>query len=264
MVYTLNHDQSKVQPDLRIYADADTLSREAASDIGERINGRVSTGQTFSMVLSGGTTPETLYGILAAEFRDRIPWRSVHLFWGDERYVPANDPLSNYAMVKRALLRDVPIPDANIHPMPTDLPDPDKAARAYESILKAYFGPREPRFDLILLGMGEEGHTASLFPGSPALDEPELWVVAVHAPVQPPVRLSLSLRVLNLAESVFFLVAGAKKAPALLRALFPAEVPSPAARVRPNDGQVVWWADPAAAEFLPDALRKASWREPKR
>jgi len=261
MVYTLSHDRSKVQPDLRIYADPETLSRQAAAAIAERINDRVFAGQTFSLALSGGSTPETLYGILSAEFRDRIPWRSVHLFWGDERYVSANDPRSNYAMVERTLLLYVPIPLANIHPMPTDRPDPEQAARAYESNLKDYFATRGPRFDLILLGLGEEGHTASLFPGSPALEEPERWVVAVHAPAEPPIRLSLTLPVLNRAECVFFLVAGAKKAPALQQALFPAEVPSPAARVRPLNGQVVWWADPAAAEFLPDSLRKASRRE---
>jgi 6-phosphogluconolactonase len=122
-------------------------------------------------VLSGGNTPRTLYGLLASEFRDQIPWAHVHVFWGDERYVSPDDPDSNYRMAKETLLDHVPCPAGNVHPMPTNFPSADAAARDYENTLRNYFGTDWPHFDLSLLGLGEEGYTASLFPGSPALGE---------------------------------------------------------------------------------------------
>ncbi len=239
-------------PEVRISPDIEALSRAVAVSIVERVHAGVSGGRTYSMALPGGKTPEMLYRFLSAEFRAEIPWERVHLFWGDERYVPPDDPRSNYGMAERSLLRHIPLPASNIHRMPTDFPEPDQAARAYEDILKSYFPSPWPGFDLVLLGLGEEGHTASLFPDSPALDEQQRWVVAVRAPAEPPLRLTLTLPALNHAECVYFLAAGQNKAAALLHAVTPSpeEAISPAARIRPVDGEVVWWADQAAAKDL--------------
>ncbi len=247
----------KAEPEVRISPDIEALSRKVAVSIVERINTGVSGGRTFSIALPGGKTPEMLYQFLSAEFRDEIPWGQVHLFWGDERYVPPDDPRSNYRTVEESLLRHVPIPAGNVHRMPTHFSKADEAAQAYERILRDYFPSPWPRFNLVLLGLGDEGHTASLFPGSPALAEQERWVLAVRAPAEPPLRLTLTLPALNHAECVYFLVAGAQKASALLHAVttWPAQPNSPAAMVRPQHGEVVWWTDQAAAQLLPSSLR---------
>lgn len=252
---------------LKVFANVETLSREAAAGIATKIRSAAAEDRSFSLVLAGGNTPKTLYQTLAVHFRNDIPWERVLLFWGDERYVPPSDPQSNYGMADRTLLRRVPIPAENIYRMPTEFPDPDEAARAYEATLKTRFPSPKPRFDLVLLGLGEEGHTASLFPGSPALEEQERWVAAVRAPAQPSLRLTLTLPVLNNAACIYFLVAGENKAPAMLHAVAANLVgaptsraptrgaPTPAALVRPTDGDVVWWSDEAAAKLIPGSLR---------
>jgi 6-phosphogluconolactonase len=238
--------------DVRIYPDRETVSRECARAIVHAITARTGGGDRFTLALAGGETPRILYRSLATEHRTAIPWSQVHLFWGDERYVPPDDSRSNYRLVRDSLLGDVPIPPGNVHPMPTDLPDPRDAARAYERELRTHFHAPWPRIDLILLGLGPDGHTASLFPGSPALGERERWVVDVRAPVDPPVRLTLTLPVLNHADSVFFLVAGAEKAEAVRRALAGPRDPltCPAGAVRPAGGSPVWWVDEAAATSI--------------
>lgn len=244
---------------LKVFADPQEFLREAAASVAAKIRSATADGP-FSLVMAGGNTPQTLYNTLASEVRGAIPWERVLLFWGDERYVPPDDSRSNYGMAERMLLRRVPIPAANIHRMPTEMPNPDEAARAYEDVLKARFPAPWPRFDLVLLGLGEEGHTASLFPGSPALDEKARWVVAVHAPAQPPVRLTLTVPALNHAACIYFLVAGANKATALLHALAPPlnQPASPAALICPANGELVWWSDEAAAQLIPESLRKRS------
>jgi 6-phosphogluconolactonase len=203
-----------------------------------------------SLVLSGGSTPRTLYGLLASEFRHQIPWTRVHVFWSDERYVLADDPDSNCRMAKEALLDHVPCPAENIHPMPTHFPSPDTGAREYERTLRSYFGADAPRFDLILLGLGEEGHTASLFPGSPALGERTRWVVAVNTHAQPPLRLTLTLPVLIRAANIHVLVAGSTKARALDHVLTGIPDPNtyPAAGLRLTEGTLIWWVDREAAQ----------------
>ncbi len=238
--------------DVRVYPDLGTLSRACAGAIVRAITARTGGGDRFTLALAGGDTPRVLYRILATEQRDAIPWGQVHLFWGDERYVPPDDPRSNYRLVRDSLLDVLPIPRRNVHPMPTDFPDPRDAARAYERDLRTYFPAPWPRLDLVLLGMGPDGHTASLFPGSPALGEQERWVVDARAPVAPPVRLTLTLPVLNHAASVFFLVAGAEKAEAVRRALAGPRDPQacPAGAVRPADGRLVWWVDERAAALV--------------
>ncbi len=210
---------ASVKPDLRVCADLADVSRRAAEAAVSTIDDAVRAAGTCSIVLSGGSTPRTLYRLLASEFRARIPWANVHVFWGDERYVPPEDPSSNYRMAKEALLDHVPCPPANIHPMPTHLPSADDAARDYERTLRNHFATEWPHFDLVLLGLGDDGHTASLFPASLALAEKTRWVVAAQAPVEPEVRLTLTLPALTRAAAVHVLVAGATKAKALLHGL---------------------------------------------
>ncbi len=198
-----------------VFADVNEFSLRAAEAAVRTINESVQSNGSFSLALAGGNTPRTLYRLLSSQFRDRIPWTKVQVFWGDERYVPLDDPRSNYRMARESLLDAVPCPAENVHPMPTELRDPDVAARDYEKTLRGYFSKDWPRFDLVLLGIGEEGHTASLFPGSPALEETRRGVVAVKAPVEPPQRLTLTLPALTHAANVYFLVSGSNKAQAL-------------------------------------------------
>ena len=228
--------------DVRVSADVNELSLRAAEATVRTINEAVQTNGSFSLALSGGNTPRTLYRLLSSQFRHLIPWTKVHVFWGDERYVPLDDPHSNYHMARETLLDAVPCPTGNVHPMPTELPDPDAAARDYEKMLKSYFSKDWPRFDLVLLGLGDEGHTASLFSGSPALEEKKRWVVAVKAPAEPPLRLTLTLPALNHAANVYFLVTGSNKAQALHHILTGPPDPGtyPASGVRLTQGTVIW------------------------
>jgi len=246
-----------VKSQIRVYPNVDSLMPAVAESLVERIQSVVSLGNCFSLVLSGGNTPRSLYRLLATEFKDRITWEQMQLFWSDERYVPHSDTRSNYRMAEEILFRHVPIPRQNIHPMPTELPDPQQGAQAYEGVLRTYFPPPWPRFELVLLGLGPEGHTASLFPNSPALEENERWVVSVKAAADPPVRLTLSMPAINHAREVYFLATGADKAPAVERALTwtPGKPASPAAMVRPEDGNTVWWIDESAAAYLPESYR---------
>lgn len=241
-------------PDLRVCADVDELSRRAAEVAVGTIDDAVRTTGKCSLVLSGGSTPRTLYSLLASQFRTRIPWARVQVFWGDERYVPPEDSRSNYRMAKETLLDHVPCPAANIHPMPTHFPSADAAARDYELTLRNHFVEQWPRFDLVLLGIGDDGHTASLFPGSLALAERTRWVVAAQVPAEPPLRLTLTLPVLTRAAAVSVLVAGAAKAEALRHVLEGAGdwIKYPAAGIRLGTGSVIWWADRDAAALAHD------------
>jgi 6-phosphogluconolactonase len=236
------------EPDLRVCADARDLSERAAAATVETIADAVRHHGRCSLVLSGGNTPRTLYWLLASKHRDQVPWPQVHVFWGDERFVPPDDPASNYRMARESLLDHVPLAAANIHPMPTGSRTPAAAARDYERTLRAEFGSDRPRLDLVLLGLGEDGHTASLFPRAPALKETTRWVVAVTAPVEPLTRLTLTLAALASAARIFVLVSGASKAGALEHVLNPAADPDayPAAALRSPGLGVTWWVDRAA------------------
>jgi 6-phosphogluconolactonase len=224
------------------------VSRRAAKAAVGTINEAVRAAGTCSIVLSGGRTPRTLYSLLASECRDLIPWANVHIFWGDERYLPPEDARSNFRMAKETLLDHVPCPPSNIHPMPTHFPAVEVAARDYEQTLRDHFDQEWPRFDLVLLGVGDDGHTASLFPGSLALAEKTRWVVPARAPVEPHVRLTLTLPALTGAAAVYVLVSGASKAAALRHVLDGAGdwIKYPAAGVRLLAESVIWWADRAA------------------
>lgn len=231
-----------------VWEDREALSCAAAAELAQVAERAIEQRGRFDLALAGGNTPRRLYEILASEYRDRIDWGRTHLFWGDERYVPYSDPMSNWGMARKALVGPLGIAPANVHPMPTSFADPDEAARAYERTLREHFGGEMPRFDLVLLGMGPEGHTASLFPGSAALEEAERWVMPVRVAAEPPLRLTLTLAVLNAAQEVFFLVAGPDKCAIVrkLLSLVPGErAPYPAARVRPL-GRVILFVDRAA------------------
>jgi len=234
---------------VRVFADVNKLSVQAAEAAARAINESVRYTGRCSLVLSGGNTPRTLYGLLASQFRDQIPWAHVHVFWGDERYVTADSPDSNYRMAKEALLDHVPCPPGNVHPMPTHFPSSDAAARDYEKTLRNYFGTDWPSFDLVFLGLGEEGHTASLFPGSQALGEQTRWVVAVNAPADPPVRLTLTLPALTRAANIYIIVSGSKKARTLHNVLTGVPDPNtyPVSGVRLTEGTLIWWVDREAA-----------------
>jgi 6-phosphogluconolactonase len=234
---------------IRVFPDLPALSRAAAEEFVAIARDAVAERGRFTVAVAGGRTPAMLYRLLAGEFREAIAWPRVHLFFGDERYVPHGDPQSNCRMVRESLTGHVPIPPGQVHPMPTDEADPETAARAYEATLRQQFGEDRPVIDLVLLGMGADGHTASLFPGTAAPQEQERLVVAVRANVEPPLRLSLTLPVLAAARRVAFLVAGADKNPAWHRIKAdPAAAAReyPAAMVAVAAGQVVWYLDQSA------------------
>ncbi|MCC7129450.1 MAG: 6-phosphogluconolactonase [Anaerolineae bacterium UTCFX2] len=214
----------------------------------------------FLVALAGGSTPRGLYARLAApEFAGYVDWSKTHVFWGDERCVPPNHPDSNFRLASHSLLEHVSIPSANIHRMHGELP-PETATAEYEAELAGFFGSASAptsgfTFDLTLLGMGEDGHTASLFPGSPALQIRDHWVAAVPhtSPPEPLVdRLTLTLPALNASRSVLFLVSGEQKAAALRQTMMPADAasPKPAALIRPAQGDLLWLVDQAAASQL--------------
>jgi 6-phosphogluconolactonase len=237
-----------VKCETSVWGDREALSRAAAGELAQVAERAIGARGRFDLALAGGSTPRRLYEILAAEYRERIDWRRTHLFWGDERYVPPGDSSSNYRMAREALIDPLGLATANVHPMPTDAADPEEAARTYEHTLRAHFGDAGPRFDLVLLGIGPEGHTASLFLGSPALGERRRWVMPVRVAAQPPLRLTLTRAALDAAEDVFFLVAGADKREivAKLLRLPPGEDGGyPAAQLRPR-GRVVIFLDRTA------------------
>jgi 6-phosphogluconolactonase len=237
------------KPDVRVVDDLEALSRRAAESAVGIISDAIQRTGRCSLVLSGGATPVRFHQVLASTFRDAVAWPHVHVFWSDERYVPHESPQSNYRMAKYTLLDHVPCPAANVHPMPTQFANPDAAARDYEATLERYWAGEDPRLDLVLLGMGLEGHTASLFPGAPALREQQRRVVAAAVPAEPPLRLTLTLPALARSAHAHFLVAGSDKSDALRHVLSGSADPTayPAAGVRATQGPVVWWLDRDAA-----------------
>lgn len=209
----------------------------------------------FTVALSGGTTPRPMHRLLAKDpYRSEIPWQHTHIFWVDERMVSADHPDSNFGLACKDLLDHVPLPAANISPMPTEIA-PDQGALQYERQLRNFFKPspdRYPVFDLISLGLGGDGHIASLFPGHPAVETDDAWVVSVKGGNPDLARLTLTFPVLNSAAHLFFLVSGKEKA-AVVKTLF--EEPSaglPAQNIRPFNQNMTWLLDRAAASLLPE------------
>jgi 6-phosphogluconolactonase len=233
-------------PDVRVCADELTLGAAAAAWVAAELADSVRTHGSASFVLSGGSTPRTLYRQLGTRFKDDVPWPRVSVFWGDERYVPQDHALSNYRMVRETLLDAIGIPAANVYPMPTHFAEPEAAARDYEETLTRYFSGAAPVFDLALLGIGEDGHTASIFAGSPAITSTRV-VMAVTAPSEPSSRLTLTLPVIASGRRVGILVSGAAKASALAEALGPGGAETPAAVLARSASTLVWWVDRQAA-----------------
>jgi 6-phosphogluconolactonase len=236
-------------------ADPEALAKAAAERIVTRI---AANSDRVAICLAGGSSPKQLYQLLATDsYRSRIPWDRVHWFVGDERFVPATDPLSNIAMMRDAFL-DRCAPIANIHPIPTDSADPEEAARRYERELKSFYGADEldlarPLFDVVLLGVGPDGHTASLFPGYPAIEETKRWVVEVpKAHVEPFVpRVTLTLPTLDSCREILFEASGAGKR-AILTRVFSGGGDLPASRAT-STGKTVWLVDAAA---VPEMFRE--------
>jgi 6-phosphogluconolactonase len=232
---------------LEILSDPEALARRVADWMLERATAK---DGRFAVALSGGSTPRRLYQLLAGPpYIDGFPWARTHLFWGDERFVPADDPQSNYRMVREALLSRAPIPAGNIHRVPTEGLSPDAAASAYERELKSFYGaerldPARPLFDVNLLGLGPDGHTASLFPGTAVLAERERWVAAV-ADAKSEARITLTYPALESSRDTAFLVAGEEKREIFAR-FRRGDQDLPAARLRPT-GTLWLFADKAAA-----------------
>jgi 6-phosphogluconolactonase len=233
---------------LEILADPEALSHRVADWLLEMVTAK---GGIFAINLSGGSTPRRLYERLAAPpCRESFPWSRTHWFWGDERFVPRDDARSNYRMVREALLSRAPIPDVNIHPIPTEGLTPEAAALAYERQLKSFYGaerldPARPLFDVTLLGLGEDGHTASLFPGTAVLAEQHNWVAAVVG-AKSETRITLTYPALDSSRNVTFLVEGRKKR-AILKRLRGGDASLPAARLGPV-GALRIFTDEAAIE----------------
>jgi len=235
-----------------IVPDAEALSHEAARRFTRLALRAIADRGRFSVVLSGGTTPGALYRRLADDpHRAQIPWRQVHLFWGDERCVPPDHPGSNFRLADEALISRVPIPPGNVHRVRGELA-PQAAAQAYAVELRAFSGASGPHFDLVLLGLGQDGHTASLFPGSDALDEKVRPVVAVTAQYQdrPAQRVTLTPPAINAARHVLFLVSGSSKAEIVQAVLEGPPERLPAQQIRPTTGRLTWLIDAPAASRL--------------
>lgn len=239
-----------------VYKDTSELVQGAAEYILSAIEQTLSRQELFGLVLSGGSTPRAVYSWLSQPaLAGRVPWSRVHFFWGDERCVPPDHAESNYHMAYETLLAPLELPPQNIHRIHGEIHG-EEAAALYERSIAEFFGEEThlPRFDLILLGIGEDGHTASLFPGSPALDETLRWVVALEH-TQPPTpivsRITMTLPLLNSARRVAVIVSGSAKAGVVRRALSGDKLGLPIQRVRPEGGEMVWLLDEAAAKDYP-------------
>lgn len=231
-----------------VVEDARALAEAAA----RRLVARVSGQDRAAVTLTGGSSPQGLYHLLAEEpWRSQVPWDRVHWFIGDDQFVPESDPLSNMGTARRVFLDRVGAPQRNIHPMATDTSNPEGAARLYEDELKAFYGadrldPARPMFDLVLMGLGDDGHTASLFPNSPALDETQRWVLAIaKAGMEPFVpRVTLTFPTLASTREMLFLIDSADKRPILSRVLSGDDLPAGRAYA---DGRLKWLVVRAAA-----------------
>lgn len=251
-----------VRATVRQFPDLDALSHAAAAEFCRIGRDAVAARGRSAMVLSGGSTPRRLYELLARDCRTQLDWERVEFFWGDERAVPPDHRESNFGMARLTLLEPLAIPRDNIHRIEGERKDLNAAARDYEGdiarVLGAPRGGRPPAFDLVLLGMGADAHTASLFPGSAAIDETERWVVVQRAPSAGPDRVTMTPTIINAARHVVFLVAGADKSEALAHVLEGAQDPRrfPAQAIQPASGTLAWFVDRSASAQLMKVLAK--------
>ncbi len=256
-------------PELRIFSSADELFRAAAQQFVSLANGAIYAKGSFTVALSGGSTPKGLYSLLASDFAFAIAWQQVFFFWGDERHVPPDHPDSNYRMAYEALLSKVAADPAKIFRVQSENPDASAAAIEYEQTLSTAFGLRDlgvPRFDLILLGLGPDGHTASLFPRTAALGERHRLVLANWVEKFNTHRITFTLPVLNNAANVSFLVAGKDKAAAVQSVFDPESRPNdfPAKLVQPRNGRLLWMLTADAAVAIADRASVADIRNNQR
>lgn len=236
-----------MEPTVEVLSDKAMLVERATALVIGKIEGAIAARNQCHISLAGGSTPKPLYEALA---KADLPWDQLCVYWGDERFVPADHADSNARMVRNAWLSHVPIPAENIFPVPTEAESPADAASQYEQTLKQSFGEALPQFDVMLLGMGDDGHTASLFPYTPVLKEQTRWVSVGEKDGQP--RITLTVPVINNANTVIFLVAGANKQQALGQ-VFATESDAeqyPSRRIQPQ-GDLIWLLDAAAAKGLP-------------
>ncbi len=239
-------------PDIRIFPDKDALAAAAAELVVAQAQAAVAARGAFHFVLSGGSTPRALYARLAgAPYREQLDWAQMQVYWGDERCVDPDDAESNYRMARETLLAQVPVPPAQLHRMAGEI-QPREAAAQYEHLLRQRW-QRAPQFDLLLLGLGDDGHTASLFPHTAALDETARWVVPNYVPKLESWRLTLTAPAINAARTVVFLVSGGSKAVPLVDVLYGERQPHtlPAQLITPASGALLWLVDADAAARLP-------------
>ncbi len=237
---------------LVIKKDSEALSHDFAVWLTNYIQQKLQHQDRFTIALSGGTTPKKLYKLLASDqFRNKIAWGKLHFFWGDERCVPFSDERNNARMAFENLLDRVPVNKDHVHIMRTDI-EPEAAAIEYEKLLHGYFPDRDNTFDLVLLGLGDNAHTLSLFPGYEIVHEKEKWVSFFYLEEQKMVRISLTAPVVNAAGAVVFLVSGADKAAALQKVIEGEHEPDlyPAQVIQPYKDVLYWWIDEAAAADL--------------
>jgi 6-phosphogluconolactonase len=238
------------EPKVEIFGSPQELFRAAAEKFCTLGSEAIKTHGRFSVALSGGSTPRGLHQELVTHFASRLDWNRVFFFWGDERHVPPDSSDSNYRMAKETLLSKLPIPPENISRVQSELPDARQAAAKYEQALQQFFHPEPdsfPKFDFILLGMGPDGHTASLFPGTAALQEKDHLVVANWVEKLNTFRITFTYPVLNSAACIMFLVNGDEKAEMVRRALKDSAANLPCQKVRPDDGALLWYLDKGAA-----------------
>jgi 6-phosphogluconolactonase len=234
---------------IRVFEDRQALAGAAAGLFAELACSAFARTGHFSVLLAGGETPRLTYQLLAGEpYRSTVPWHGIHFFWGDERCVPCTDPRSNQFMVRRALLDALPLPPENIHPIICN-GSPEQAAAEYESELRSFFGDQPPHFDLALLGLGDDGHTASLLPGSAALHEKLCWTAVSARSDEEFSRITLTTAIINQAAVVLFLVSGSGKAAVLGNILGETVIvpPYPAQLIQPDSGDLRWFVDRESA-----------------
>lgn len=243
--------------DIHIADDAAALARSAAEEFARLARAAITARGTFTVALSGGTTPRALYELLASDavLRAAIPWQRVAVFWGDERTMSPDHAESNYRMARETLLLKVPVAATNVHRIPAELSDPVAAASRYEAALRSAFSLADgdlPRFDLVLLGLGVDGHAASLFPGTDALHERQRLVVANRVNQLHTWRITLTFPAINSAATVLFLVSGVKKSRPLRDVLEGTRDPErlPAQWIQPTNGRLLWFVDREAAQLL--------------
>jgi 6-phosphogluconolactonase len=250
-------DGERMKLDIRVFQDAEELGQAAAQIFVRGAAQSITERERFLVALNGGTTPTGMFKLLATEFREVVDWSRVHVFWGDERCVPPEDPGSSYGQAREVLLREVSIPASNIHRIPGEL-GPLQAAEEYAATLQAYASPglAWPRFDLVYLGLGEDGHTASLFPGSPLDVTGPTQPVSAHYQDRPANRVTLTPAVFNHAQTVVFMAVGEKKAKTVAEVLSGRYNPElyPAQRIEPSAGKLIWLVDESAASRLPNRI----------